>query len=624
MNPLYLFNQLHLIKRSIYILLFVLIPALSFAQGNINFQIGNTLYQQQRFEEALQIYSDLMMEEPEQYIYMEKVVDCLVQLKRYQDGIDVLNIYIDRNSESNLPAIKLAEVYHINGDSLDAYDLWENNLSKYSRSLQVYMRTARSMIERNEFKRAIDVYKRGRDTFNNDELFFVDIANAYMQSGDYENSIREYLNYIKVNPSQIRLFQRTLLRYKDPFVYDIAILEFEDALENISVNDPSYSSLHQILIWMLQENKLYRRAVASAVRYEKETTQVNYALYNLGRELVQNNEFELAVQAFQFYVDTGYPEISWRSKEEVAEVYKRWARYLDDYGLSFDNQSDSLYQKSYDTLNSLRSEAVNYGRMDRVYLSQAELALDFLYLQDEAEYFIKKLKEIASESKSAEISYLEGRMALFNQEYNQARLLFTKSNRAVRIGELAEKSRYYLALTDFFENDFEFAEIQLKTLGRQNTSMYANDALELRLWIQQTKTADSLKSASFAKSYKKAFSGFTNEAKSTLFEIIEDDSNPYADDAFIILSEHIIRSELVAYYISLDSFLNSGTPTPLKERLLWERAKASEYVIDYGNENITEGLNPILLYEQLILDYPQGFYAPFARKRLSELPNVRS
>lgn len=67
----------------------------------------------------------------------------------------------------------------------------------------------------------------------------------------------------------------------------------------------------------------------------------------------------------------------------------------------------------------------------------------------------------------AQADYLDGRIYLHDGAYTQARVSFTRANRKAGTGELAEKSRYFLALTDFYAGDFEFATIQLKTLGRK-------------------------------------------------------------------------------------------------------------------------------------------------------------
>jgi hypothetical protein len=586
------------------------------AQGNMNYQIGNSLIQQQRFEGALEIFSDLSEEQPQQFIFKEKLVDCLIELKRYDEAIQQLEEYNRMYATGGTGDIKLAEVYHIQGDTARAYTTWDQTLRKYERSLQVYIQTAQSLNDRREFRRAIDLYLKGRRIFNNNQLFFLDLANAYMQAGDYESSIREYLQYIRQNPTQMRLFQRTLMRYNDSYMYDIAILEFEEALDELPIAHPAYGSLHEVLIWMLQENKLYRRALATATRYEKQSSTVTFSLFNLGKDLVQNEEFELATRAFEYYVDTGYDDLRWRSMEELADVHFRWARFLDNYGLSFDNKSDSLYQRSFELYEQIQVESGNYGRLDRVFIRLAELSLDYLYEPDRASEFRASLEEIAGDTQQAEIYYLRGRIALFNRDYNEARLMLTRSNRAVRIGELAEKTRYYLAMTDFFEEDFEFAEIQLKSLGRQNTSIYANDALKLRLLIQKTKNADSLTASRFTDSIEKLYQGQNEAAATEFYEQLDSGQSVFADDILVQLSELSSPAQISRLFTAFETFISSGQPSPIRERLFWERARLGEYLSEHSAES---ELDAGRLYEELILEYPQGFYATYARQRLSNL-----
>lgn len=239
-----------------------------------------------------------------------------------------------------------------------------------------------------------------------------------------------------------------------------------------------------------------------------------------------------------------------------------------------------------------------------------------------------------------EANYLEGRISLAQQQFTNARIELTRGNKKAEIGELAEKTRYFLALTDFYAGDFEFAKIQLKTLGRQNTSYYANDALELRLWVQEGISADTTGETlkDFAEAHYKLSVGKKEEAKKHLLAITNSETpTPFQDDAYIILSKLMDKSS-DEYLITINSYIENSPFLSMKERLLWERAKAADEAYDaiqkYESLSDKEGYEPLTFdvnieevtthYEQLILEFPQGFYAPYARKRLSELPKPNS
>lgn len=630
-----------------FILLFFATPTLVEAQSNNEFQIANRLIQQQRYEDALPILQRINSQNPDIFLFFDRLVECHIQLKQYDTALTLVEENI--NKQRNIPEsnILLGQLYHFMEDTSKAFEIWERNLQQYSNQLQLYLNTANAMMDRREYTRAIEVYRKGRVIFNNEQLFMSDIPNAYMQAGEYENAIGEWLNLVKQNPQQSSGIQRMLLRYNDPILYDIAILELGDELDNMALNDPSYTPFYELQIWLLLENKLYRRAYSSAREYEERTSNYNFTLFNVGRQLGENNEFELALSAFDYYSENSFGEIKWRAEEEKATIFTKWAKYLDDYSLDFNNKRDSLFKEASTILDELIGQTQTYSRIDQIYLKKAELALDFVFDLEAAKEVTKRLKSLPNMYETADASYLDGRIFLAQKEYTSARISLTRSNKKAEVGNLAEKTRYFLALTDFYAGDFEFAKIQLKSLGRQNTSYYANDALELRLWVQEGLAADTTGEylIDFADAHFNLKTGEKEKAREQFFAIADSEvPTPFKDDSFVLLSK-INTTASSEFLARISGFIEKTPSISIKERLMWERAKAADEALtainEYessveefgfsGQENSEDPvkfkvtLNDVIEnYEALILEYPQGFYAPFARKRLNELPKVNS
>ena len=614
---------------------------LVFGQGNNDFQIANRLMQQQRYEDAQNILERITRNEPGIFLYFDRLIECYIQLKKYDEGIQLVERKIQQQQNIGLSNILLGQLYHFKGDTTIAYEIWKDNLAENPTQLQLYVNTANAMTDRRDYKKAVDVYLQARAVFGNNQMFMTEIPNTYMQAGEYELAIREWIKIILQNPQQVSGLQRLLLRYDDPLLYDISVLELEDTITDLPLNDPIYSSLNELQVWLLLENKLYRRAYATARDYESRTSNFNFSLFNVGRRLSENSEFELALNAFNYYSDNSFGEIKWRALEEKAEVYTRWAKYLDDYSLDFTGKKDSLYYHAVAHLDSISAETSTYSRIHRVYLKQAELALDFVFNLEEAEKATAKLKTVPDMNDTPESNYLDGRIFLAKKEFTSARISLTRANKKAGTGEIAEKTRYFLALTDFYAGDFEFAKIQLKSLGRQNTSFYANDALELRLWVQEGLAADSNGSfiKPFADAHYKMATGQKEAAEQEFLAIANsNERTPFKDDSFILLSS-INVSNTEDYLDNLSNYLATSPYISVREKILWIMANTMDEIYQSGNNKAVplsvedrffgttsgttlDGL--IKLYEDLILEYPQGFYAPYARKRLGELPKANS
>lgn len=362
------------------------------AQSDNSFQIATRLMQQQRYEDALPILQSLHNQQPQVYVFMERLVECNIQLKEYDRAMAVVNKALNENRNVGLTNILSAKLFHLKGDTTRAYTIWQQNLNTFPDLLQLYINTATVMTERREFDRAIEVYKRARTVFQNDDLFRTEIPNVYMQSGRYQEAVGEWLQFIADQPNQSSLFKRLLIRYNDPLLFDDSIAELEFMLQDMAVTHPAYSELFRLQIWLLFENKLYRRAFASALEYEKVTTEYNYALDLVGSQLADNNQYELAANAFHFYRTNAEGNIQWMAYEKLADVYARWGKYLQDYNLDEDFESRKLFSKSIAYLDTLITTAPNYRSIDRVYLRKAELSLDQVYDVDEAKKAIIQLK----------------------------------------------------------------------------------------------------------------------------------------------------------------------------------------------------------------------------------------
>lgn len=584
--------------------------------------------QQQNYEVALPIFRRLVEQNPTEYYFFERYIECFIQLKKYDEALQSIS---ELNPSPNFQAqakVLEGQLYYFKEDTTQAFSIWNKNLQTNSKNLQIYISTANTMSELKEFSKAVRVLRSARTIFNNQQLFFNDISSTLLQSGNYEGAVKEWIDWLVAQPDQISNIQRSLLRFNDPLLNDITILEIDDKLNEIPINNPAYNTLFRFQIWLLQENKLYRRAVASATAFESSTSNLNYSLFQLGRSLRRNKEYELAAQAFNYYITRATGNVKWQSQEELAKVYTEWAKQIDDFNLDFSNQRDTLFSKSLEQLNLIIKNANSYRYISRVLLLKSEIVLDYSYDLDAAKSILKMLQSINQNEETAEEFYIQGRIEIAHKEYAQARISLTKSNKLAGIGELAEKTRYFLALADFFSSDFEFATIQLKTLGRQNTSYYANDALELRLWIQEGLHADTTGNSlkSYADAYFETLVGNNEAAKNKFLAFISNEPNtPLYDDAVLQLSKNPVFNAAASYELTNDYLTKNGVVSN-RERLMWERAKfADQGFTKAQSDSDYEPPVPISsslvqsYYEELILDYPQGFYAPYARKRLTEL-----
>jgi tetratricopeptide (TPR) repeat protein len=608
--------------------------------------------QQEYYEQALPILQELHRENPGTFTFYDQLTKCLINLKNYDEAIEVSKAAIESGSNVTRKQLRLAEIYHLSGSTDEAMELWQRIIDENPRQIQVYHSVASSMSDRREYDRAIEVYQEAREVFENGSLFTNEIANAFMQSGQFEKAVNEYYAIITETPQQMGFVQQRFLRMRNDELYSIAALELEDYLLELNMEHPSYGQLYQLLSWLLLETQDYRRAFAFARRFESQTEQTNYSLYSLGNRLRSAREYEIAADAYSYYIDSGTGPVT-RAMEEKATTFVLWARYLEQQGIGSFRQVERLYEEAYSLNESIAETSPNYNRIERVYTSLIDLSLDHFKDIEKADLWYDRLLSITGRESSAEpyTLYSEGRIALFNEDYTTARQALTRADRATENSNLSEKSRYYLSLSDFFAGDFEFAQVQLSSLERRNTSFFANNAIKLGMWIKNGLRMDSTGTElrTFSNALRMLHTGRYESAVTASDSLLNRPSHPFTDDLILEFAGELPAQFQPFVLTRLQQQVTTNQNSPKRERLMWERAEiadqlltassltedgspdlsffnpdsssfeflSDEQLLTYGGETILLNRDSVReMYEAIRLEFPEGFYAHYTREKL--------
>ena len=638
--------------------LFALLSVNTIQAQNNDFQLANRMMQQQNYEEALPILQRLYEENPEANIFFNRLIDCLINLKEYEAAAELIDDRIDDGFQSNQLLVRKGDILHAMGNREDAIEIWDSVIIENERNMQLYYQIGNILMTRREFSRAAELYLSARDAFGDPTLFINEVANAQMQSGNFAKAMHEYFQLIRNNPNQMNFVQQRLLRMRDQNLYETAALEIEDHIVDMDIHHPAYNQMHQLYIWLLIETEQFQRALIAARQFESRTEVLNYSLYSLADQLVSNNEFELAAQAYQYYTNTSNQTVRNRSKDREAIVYHLWADYLTDYNLEDLQKRQDLFRKSYEIGSELLEQAPSYERKESVIVRLAELSLDVFYDTTKARHWINHLEVVTGSQNLSHHNYLKGRLALYNRQYTEARQALTRANRNAEESELAEKSRYFLSLTDFFSGDFEYATLQLRSLERRNVSYYANDALKLRMWIQEGSRSDTTGTTltQYAEIINTLYHGEINRALDKFVSFMNQSGSGLVHNGLVEISSQSDLRHVPVLYRIVKSVNESGShQSPLRERLLWEQATMAKLIFDAGgidefvqyyieNETDSQAANgssvtsdyleqttwPATIsdveeyFEQLIIEFPRGFYASHAREILQTLTRPSS
>ena len=628
------------------------------AQQRVSFQRANQFYSQGEYELAADMYRELLQQNPENIPVIDRLATTLVQMRQYEEAIELLADFTRQNPGFPNLSVRVGEIYHTNGQRDEALAWWRKIVEQNERNVQVYRLVAESMVNRREHEQAARLYRDARGMLGNEQVFGFDIAQNFTAAGLYEETMREYSHLLRVNPGFIHAIQRQIARYEDDFFLDTGIMEFEEASRNLRQGSEEWVGHRRMLIWLYNERGLYRRSFTTAQNLEDRLDGADFPVFELGRRLVNLNEFELAEQAFERYTNTPSHELFVQARQQLSQLYIRRARYLLSYNLDFDDEAASLHEKAYTLLSEIPQEAPQFRGMGEVYAALVELSLDYLRDLDRAVSWNERFDGVArSERDRITADYLTGRISLFEQDFMRARLALSRANRAAGTGEMAEKTRYFLSLAEFYSGEYEFARLQMRSLQRQTTSLYANDALRLRSLLQEGIVQDSVSSQ--LRDYTRALFEYNSGNKAASLELLLpfmqfSAGQPLQTEA-LLLTAHQLRHLAPDIAFSLiHTFIEGGQPSAQRERLFWERARLAESIAQAGTPQrdisgalqtvvrqfleqaaqqadsktgsftdsrytISDALDlsrAIFYYEELIIEYPAGFYAQEARERI--------
>lgn len=602
-----------------------------------DFQLANRLIQQQNYEEALPILENLYKSNPNSLLFFDQYTGCLVNLTRYDEAEKIARNQIENNLFRLQASVKLAEILHISGKRDEAMETWLTESEKGQNSIQNYYTIGSSMLSRQEYDAAIELFKKGQHLLNNPGLFTNELAETYMQAGRFEEAVNEYYRLIIRSPDQMSLVQQRFFIMRDQDVYEIAALELEDLLLEMHFTESSYSSLYQLLAWLLLETEQYQRAFQFARYYENQTSFTIYSLFSLASQLLSAKKFELAVQAYEYYLNDSVESIRSRSGEELSATYIQWARYLQQNNLASNNRYRQLYQKAYDLSLEVINNDPFYNRVERIYAQIIDVNVDIFKDIDEAQNWYNKMQGQRDRMDESYLYYAEGRIAIYKKDFTTARHSLTRADRNSGNSNLSERSRYYLSLSDFFANDYDFAEIQLQSLERRSTSFFANDAIKLRMWIKNGLRADTSRSLlnSISESMYQLHTGDYNNALELLEPVMANSQNPFAADLLTELISTLPETYSPILLQLSEKIITAQPNSPKKEKLYWDRAILVENLFNsndvlnlplynfpfldespdfqYTGEDLYE------LFEDIIMEFPDGFYAVYAREKLQRM-----
>lgn len=189
-------------------------PALTQTQDMATkFRLAQGFEQAGDYERAAGLYRELLTQDPQNTVYFDALQRMLIQLKRYDDAVALINGRLELTpADLSLRAL-LGSVYHRSGKDREAREEWDRALALNPANPNQYRIIANVMIENRLLERAAEVYRRARVACKDPNIFTIELSQLLAVSMDYHGATTELLRWLGQNPGQLAFVQGRLAAF---------------------------------------------------------------------------------------------------------------------------------------------------------------------------------------------------------------------------------------------------------------------------------------------------------------------------------------------------------------------------------------------------------------------------
>ncbi len=509
-------------------------------------------------------------------------------------------------------AIDLANIDYQRGNEELALKQWQTIIKENPRNQQAYALVGRVMVENQLYEQAVDLYKKGRTTFDNPSLFIFDLANIYKAQNKTDELIQEYLGFLKHSPTQIHFIQNEIralasaegtterliktiekAQKKSPEFKWATLLFLGDLYtqaENYELALNNYIELEQLLA-DTKASQHYRR------------WQAGQFVYNFAETALNDNKLDVAEPAFQLIV-TQYDTTVFKDRAELGLAHVFLQRK--DY-----SQAINALSRFVETNPKSQTARMALSQIGDIYLNelfQVEAAED-AYLKclqaypDPREDIFTLISlydcAIAGNDLAKAEAYLQ--RALKKANGKQADL---RANVYLQFAQLELYQKRPGASLDFLTKFSEAPQ-------NPQPNVLENDALELGMLLNENRQ-DSTSLAVYGQARLFLKQHKYDEARSLLEQHLQEQLQPsMKDELQLLLVSAYEKNQDYKKALDVLRAIYENEQSFYRDFALLSMADLSQSAFDDQDTSLK-------YYEQLLVEFPNSIYLEDARKKIRQ------
>ena len=166
------------------------------------------------WDSAISIYKDIISKSPNNFQAIRSLKNIYKKSQRYDDGINFLKYYLNRNPKDIQLHIELGEFYYLKEEISLAKKVWSDGINNF-KSNKSYYRILLSTYDKYSLEKEIfNMIKKGRDNFGKSFLA-QELGSYYQRRKEYKKAIDEYILTLLSNTGRGSTVSRRILMMSD-------------------------------------------------------------------------------------------------------------------------------------------------------------------------------------------------------------------------------------------------------------------------------------------------------------------------------------------------------------------------------------------------------------------------
>ncbi len=451
-----------------------------FAQAQSE-QLAQNYFDRGEFEKAVISYEDLLKNNPSNFIYFQKTVECYQQLEQFEKADKAIQDRYNKYKQASL-LVELGFNYQLQKDTNKAARYYNDALDKIKKNPNDVYGIANLFEKHSLIDYALQAYETAlakEPKFN----FNFQMALLYGQKGDTDQMIEKFLEESINNPQNLVMIQNQLSR----FMIEDSEATFNEALKKallIRIQKSQDIFWNQYLSWYYVQLKEYGKAFIQEKAIYKRNPESFSNIINLGQLAIADDDQEDAKDILGF----------------VIENTKDLDLQIKSHSYLMEMKIKAGQDKDYPLINQELDNLLKEFGISPYSLSLIKLKAHFVAFNmknpEEGKVILKNALEMPlNRFQSADIKMELADVLVFEEKFNQALIYYSQIQEDMSNDVIGQEANFKIAKTSYFKNDFKWANHQLEVLKSASSQLIANDALDLFLLISDNTVEDSTQTA---------------------------------------------------------------------------------------------------------------------------------